>query len=255
MRLADADRGYHDRRDPIVQTPPRSGSDMPNPTPSPGRASWRHAFVGAESRWPAFVAALVIIVGQARLASSLQLRPTWLLPGLAGLLLLASVGVYVTPGNPDRFARVVSVGLAGVLVIANVASFGLLVRGVFFGSMLSPIDLLANGVALWVVNVLTFAIVYWELDGDGPEARLQCRREYPDFVFPQQSDQDRLARADWQPSFGDYLYVSLTAGTAFSPTDTMPYTKRAKLAMGVQSLVSFAIAAVLVARAVNIARG
>ncbi len=224
--------------------------------PSKDVARWRRALLGAESRWPAFAAVLVIIAGQARLAGILRLQPVWLLPGLGALLLVASVGFYVSPAEPGRLARGISVGLAGVLVVASAASFGLLVRDVFLGSSLSPLDLLAAGVALWVVNVLVFAIVYWELDGDGPEARLERRREHPDLVFPQQQpQQEGLARADWQPSFGDYLYVSLTNGIAFSPTDTMPYTRRAKAAMGVQSVLSFAIAAVVVARAVNIARG
>lgn len=224
--------------------------------PSGSASRWRQALLGAESRWPAFAAILVIIAGQARLASSLQLQPSWLLPGVAAVLLVASAGFYVSPAKPGRVARGVSIGLAAVLVVTNIAALALLVRGVFFGSALSPVDLLGTGVALWLVNVLVFAIVYWELDGDGPEARLERRREYPDLVFPQQqADQEKLARADWHPSFGDYLFVSLTNGTAFSPTDTMPYSRRAKFAMGVQSTMSFAIAALLVARAVNIARG
>jgi uncharacterized membrane protein len=225
---------------------------------SKGPVRWRAALLGVESRWPAFAAVIAIIAVQARLGRSLQLQPEWVLSGLAAVLLVVSVGFYVLPRKPDRLARAVAVGLAGVLVIANASSFGLLARGVFLGSALTPIELLTSGVALWVTNVLVFAIVYWELDGDGPEARLQRRREFPDFVFPQQQkqqNQEELAHADWQPTFGDYLYVSLTNGTAFSPTDTMPYTRRAKLAMGVQSLLSFAIAAVLLARAVNIARG
>jgi hypothetical protein len=232
------------------------GSSQPPSQPSRDGARWRRTLFGSESRWPAFAASPVIIVGQARVSSTLQLQPVWLLPGLAAVLLIASIGFYVSPAKPNRFARAVSVGLAGVLVIANAGSFALLVRGVFLGSTLTPIDLLVSGVALWVVNVLVFAIVYWELDGGGPDARIEHRRERPDLVFPQQqADQEKIARADWQPSFGDYLYVALTNAIAFSPTDTMPYTKRAKLAMGVQSVLSFAIAAVLVARAVNIARG
>jgi uncharacterized membrane protein len=230
-----------------------AGSD---PQPQRDARGWRGALLGAESRWPAFAAVLVIIVGQARVSSSLEMQPAWLLPGVAAVLLITSIGVYVSPAKPDRFARAVSVGLAGVLVVANVVSLAFLVRGVFLGLRLDPLGLLASGAALWVVNVLVFAIVYWELDGDGPEARLQRRREHPDLVFPQQqADQEKLTAADWQPSFGDYLYVSLTNGIAFSPTDTMPYTRRAKFAMGVQSVLSFAIAALLVARAVNIARG
>lgn len=196
------------------------------------------------------------MVSQLRLSSSLQLEPVWLLPGATALLLATSIGSYLSPAKPGRLARTVSIGLSGVLVAGNVAILAMLVRNVFLGSQLTPIDLLANGVALWLVNVLVFAIVYWELDGDGPEARLERKREFPDLVFPQQqSDQQALTRVDWQPTFGDYLYVALTNGTAFSPTDTLPYTRRAKLAMGVQSLLSFAIAAVLVARAINIVKG
>jgi len=99
--------------------------------------------------------------------------------------------------------------------------------------------------------------VYWELDGGGPESRAAGYPDrFPDLVFPQQQgDQPDLARDDWKPSFHDYLYVSLTDSFAFSPTDTMPYTGTAKLVMGVESIMSFAIAAVLVARAVNIATG
>ena len=234
----------------------RKHSSGPASHPSREIARWRRTLLGAESRWPAFTAVLVIIVGQARLASSLQLQPVWLLPGLAAVLLVTSVGFYISPAKPSRIDRAVSIGLAGVLVVANAVSFALLARGVFLGSGLSAIPLLISGVTLWVVNMLIFAIVYWELDGGGPEARLERRREFPDFVFPQQqADQQRIAPADWQPSFGDYLYLAITNGTAFSPTDAMPYTRRAKLAMGAQSLLSFSIAAVVVARAVNTAKG
>jgi len=92
-------------------------------TPALDKARWRRALLGAESRWPAFAAALVIIVGQARLASSLQLQPVWLLPGVAAVLLIASIGFYISPAKPTRVDRVVSIGLAGVLVIANAGSF------------------------------------------------------------------------------------------------------------------------------------
>jgi uncharacterized membrane protein len=234
----------------------RPRSAQPAPQKPRETTGWRRALLGAESRWPAFTAVLVIIVGQARLASSLQLQPVWLLPSVAAVLLVASVAFYISPAKPTRLDRIVSIGLAGVLVIANVVSFALLARGVFLGSGLGAIELILSGVTLWVVNMLIFAIVYWELDGGGPEARLARRHDFPDFVFPQQqADQEKIAPTGWEPSFGDYLYLAVTNGTAFSPVDAMPYTRRAKLAMGAQSLLSFAIAAVVVARAVNTARG
>jgi hypothetical protein len=218
--------------------------------------SWRCS-TKPESRWAAFGAVLVIIVGQTWVAASLSLRPVWLYPTIAGVLLLASVAVYIPARTePSRTLRALSLTLTAVLVIANVVSLVLLVRGVFVGSVLSPAGLLLAGAALWIVNVGVFALIYWELDGGGPEARADGYRDYPDLVFPQQQqDQQGLAPSDWKPTFPDYLFVSLTSATAFSPTDAMPYSKVAKLVMGIESVLSFVIAAMLVARAINIARG
>ena len=117
--------------------------------------------------------------------------------------------------------------------------------------------LLLTGLALWLVNVAVFALLYWEMDGGGPEARAAGYPDrYPDLVFPQhQTDQEELAPSARKPSFYDYLYVSLTSSIAFSPTDAMPFTRRAKLVMAVENLLSFATLGVIVARAVNVARG
>jgi hypothetical protein len=190
-------------------------------------------------------------------AASLSLRPVWVYPSIAGILLLASVAVYIpSRTEPSRALRVLSLGLVALLVIANMVTLVLLVRGVFVGSKLSPSGLLLAGAALWVVNVAVFALIHWELDGGGPEARADGYRDYPDLVFPQQQqDQQGLAPSDWKPTFPDYLFVSLMSATAFSPTDAMPYSKWAKLVMGVESILAFVIAAMLVARAINIAKG
>lgn len=218
------------------------------------RRGFRRLLTDARGRGPAFAASAVVIAGQAWVARGLELRPVWLLPAVAALLLLVSVLLDVAPGA-DVFARYAAVALAGVLVIANIASLGYLVHGVFIGSHLSPLNLLLTGVALWIVNVFVFAIVYWELDGGGPLARPQVQIERRDFRFPQQERGEEPAGVMWEPGFGDYLYVALTCGTAFSPTDAMPYTGKAKLAMGVEAVMSFAIAALVVARAVNVAKG
>jgi uncharacterized membrane protein len=211
----------------------------------------------AESRRPVFAAALVIIGGQAWVAHSLGLSPFWLFPAISTILLVASIAVYESQDEPGRMARALAFAFNAVLVVANAVSLVLLVRGVFLGSRLQPPGLLFAGLALWAVNVAVFALVYWELDGGGPEARADGYADgCPDFVFPQQqADQQGLAPATWKPSFYDYLYVSLTSSIAFSPTDAMPYSRRAKFAMGVEDLLSFATLAVIVARAVNIAHG
>lgn len=209
-----------------------------------------------ESRRPVYVAALVIIAGQAWVAYSLRLHPFWLFPLVSTALLVASIAVFEGRDEPGSVARVLSRALIAVLVIANAVSLVLLARGVFLGSSLRPSGLLFAGLALWLVNLGVFALLYWELDGGGPEARADGyvdRR--PDIVFPQlQADQQWLAPDVWKPSFYDYVYLSLTSSIAFSPTDAMPYSKWAKVSMGIQSLLSFATLALVVARAVNIAR-
>jgi uncharacterized membrane protein len=222
----------------------------------PAAPSWKRETV-PESRWPAFFSALVIILGQGWISASLDMQPVWLLPAVSALLLGASVAVYLPErATPSKIARGLSLALVAALVISNVVSLIQLVRGVFAGSSLGPSGLLLAGLALWVTNVATFALVYWELDGDGPESRADGYPDYPDLVFPQQqSDQQGLAPGDWKPMFSDYLYVSLTAGTAFSPTDAMPYSKRAKLVMGLESSICFLALAMVVARAINIAKG
>ncbi|MDT7671776.1 MAG: hypothetical protein QOC74_4559, partial [Pseudonocardiales bacterium] len=55
-----------------------------------------------------------------------------------------------------------------------------------------------------------------------------------------------------EPGFVDYLYLSFTNATAFSPTDVMPLSRWAKLTMLVQSLVSLITVALVIARAVNV---
>lgn len=237
--------------DKLHLDPPRAGTRAGGVLPS-----WQRS-TEPESRWPTFAAVVIVIVGQTWVANSLSLRPVWLFPTIAGILLVASVAIYIPSRiEPSRAARAISLGLVVVLVIANVASLVLLVRGVFLGSQLSPLGLLLAGAALWIVNVIVFALFHWELDGGGPEARADGYEAYPDLLFPQQQqDQQGLAPVDWKPTFPDYLFVSLTSGTAFSPTDAMPYSKRAKLVMGIESTLSFVILAMLVARAINIAKG
>jgi hypothetical protein len=238
----------------------------PDPEPAEGAAkpapaardqpSWR-TVTPPESRRPVYVGALVVILGQAWVARSLGVDPFWLFPLVSAVLLVASIAVYESPGEPGRLARTLSFLFIALLVVANAVSLVLLVRGVFVNSRLEPPALLFTGLALWLVNVAVFALLYWELDGGGPEARAAgYPGRYPDFVFPQhQDDQEELSPDDWKPGFYDYLYVSLTNSIAFSPTDTMPYTRRAKLLMAAETLLSFATLAVIVARAVNIARG
>jgi uncharacterized membrane protein len=111
--------------------------------------------------------------------------------------------------------------------------------------------LLRAALHMWGVNVLLFGLWFWQLDGGGPLRRPTCLPTQRDFLFPQQTE-PALAESSWRPQFLDYLYVSFTNATAFSPTDAMPLSRWAKMLMLVQSAISLALAVMVVARAVNI---
>ena len=111
--------------------------------------------------------------------------------------------------------------------------------------------MLRNGGAIWLTNVIVFALWYWEMDRGGPAARACGTHEYPDFLFTQMTAPELVAK-DWEPAFLDYLYLSFTNATAFSPTDTLPLSRWAKMTMMFQSAVSLVTVALVVARAVNV---
>ena len=234
-----------------------SGDQTPTPSPGTRRTLGTELAAYADSRGSAFIATIVIIAGQAWLAKSLALHPVWVFPALSGMFLVASVAVYRSDlDEPSMLMRWFARGVVGAIAIANAVFLVVLVRGIFVRSPLDPLGLLLAGVVLWVVNIAVFALAYWEIDGGGPEDRARNSGKLPDLVFPQQqADQEGLAKEGWKPGFFDYLYVSVTAATAFSPTDTMPYTKTAKLILGIEGTVSFAIVIMLAARAINTAKG
>jgi len=218
-------------------------------------AAWQRPTQG-EHRWPAAVSVLVMIALQVKVLRALDVRPGWIVPG-AELVLLV-VLVRVDPGRMTRETkplRALGLGLVSAASVANGLAAGSLVYYIITRDPnlkeLSPAGLLFTGGAVWVTNVIAFALWYWELDSGGPAARANATGGLPDFLFPQMTQSD-VARRDWEPSFVDYLYLAFTNATAFSPTDTLPLTRWAKLAMMFQSAVSIVIIALVVARAINI---
>lgn len=202
--------------------------------------------------WPAQLTAVGAIVLYLALPEKLTVGPTWLLPVLETLLLIGLIVAMPNPAmqySPGR--RHFALALTAVVSAANLVSLELLVHFLLRGGKAGGHQLILSGVVLWVTNVLIFALWYWELDRGGPVARVLDPSQQPDFLFPQMTD-ERWAPASWRPGFVDYLYVSFTNATAFSPTDTMPLTAMAKLLMLVQSLASLLTIGLVVARAVNI---
>jgi uncharacterized membrane protein len=200
---------------------------------------------------PQLVVAAAIALDLA-LPNKLTIGPSWLLPSLEGLLLLGLAMASPRPRvrhSPAR--RRVAIGLIALVSATNVLSLAVLCRVLVEGGKANGKSLIFAGVVLWVTNVLLFGLWYWELDGGGPLARMLKRRHHPDFLFVQMSS-PQWAPKGWRPGLTDYLYLSLTNATAFSPTDTMPLTPTAKWLMGAQSLVALVTVGLVVARAVNI---
>jgi uncharacterized membrane protein len=207
-----------------------------------------------EHRWPINLSVIVAIVLQLLLSPQfIEPFPRYVMPVLEGALLIG-----LTIADPVRVERggtairVATILQIVLITIANSASAALLIRAILDGQVGNHATrLLSTGASIWVTNVIAFGLWYWEFDRGGPIARTQGTKRHPDLMFPQMVSPE-LAPPDWEPQFVDYLYLSFTNATAFSPTDVMPLARWAKLAMAVQSAVSLALAALVVARAVNI---
>jgi uncharacterized membrane protein len=174
----------------------------------------------------------------------------WLLIASPALLLMTlMLAVPLAELSPGR-VRNASVALLGLLVVADAVAVGVLLAALAGSdaASLSAGELFAHGSVVWLSNIITFGLLFWMLDEGGPRVRAERGRLDPDFQFPQ----DAVRRSDWSPRLSDYLYVSLTNAIAVSPTDTMPLTRRAKGLMAVESLISYAVVILVIARAVNV---
>jgi len=171
---------------------------------------------------------------------------------LLGIILLRLIPIVVSARLVNlAITRILTFVANGIITVAMIASLVLLLRGIP-QHLETPKALLRSAVALWVTNILVFALWYWKLDGGGP-----LRRELPNgmskssFLFPQMlawGKRDSL----WVPNFVDYLFLAFNTSTAFSPTDTAVLSRGAKLGTMLQALISLTIIALLAARAVNI---
>jgi uncharacterized membrane protein len=203
--------------------------------------------------WAPQLVVLAAIALQLVLPNRLTIGPYWLLPAVEGLLLVGLAVVSPHPRMRHRpLRRGIAMGLIALVSAVNIYSLIELTLHLLHGGMVGGRPLIFSGVALWVTNVLLFGLWYWELDRGGPLERASRSRQTPDFLFPQMADAAKFTRPNWTPGLVDYLYLSFTNATAFSPTDTMPLSATAKTLMTAQSVVSLLIVVLVVARAVNI---
>jgi len=200
------------------------------------------------------VAVLAAIALQVVLPSRLGLQPKYLVPGLETALLIALV--LANPRRLNKRSRPLRLGglaLIALVIFTNGFSAGLLIIDLLQsrGPTTSAGELLSSAGDIYLTNIIAFGLLYWELDRGGPVARAHADIPHPDFMFPQMTNPD-MAPSHWEPHITDYLYLSLTNATAFSPTDTMPMTAKAKFSMGVQSSIALMTIGLAIARVVNI---
>jgi hypothetical protein len=202
-----------------------------------------------ETRWPAVVAILVVFVILEFLPGRIRVGPAWFPYVIAIVLLAPIVGEGLTH-NPV-LARIERLDIYLFALVAVVLMIWTLTRLVY--AMVSPtaeisgLTLLASAIALWVLNVIAFALLYWELDCGGPDLRASHHERQPDILFP-----DIPSEMSQPLAFMDYLFFSYTTSTAFSPTETYPITSRMKALMMIQSTISLALIVIVASRAINI---
>jgi hypothetical protein len=222
----------------------------------------RRRTAGGENRVPPAIAVIVAAVIYALLPDTLLVGPRLIIPGIEIALLIALV---IT--NPrrlvrqTRWSRALSIALAGIMIAANLLALALLITTLTKPST-SGTPLLVGGMQVWLTSVIGFGLLYWELDRGGPVARHTLRRDRmqpADWRFSQDENSDAVVEvaasssdmSGWIPTFIDYLYLSLTNSSAFSPTDTMPLTSRAKALMGIEATAALLTSLLVIARAIG----
>lgn len=207
-------------------------------------------------RWPAWIALLIVALLYEALPKELYWGPRGLMISLVVMLLIPSMLTFWH--NRLRTNRIIGLSINILITVYMLISVCRIVIAVLQGHI-GPSHLLVSSIALWVTNVLVFALWYWNLDAGGPTQReLSEERGIGAFFFPQQQIAATLENKmppvikKWEPHFVDYLFLAFNTSTAFSPTDTPVLSRWAKCVSMIQALVSLTIVVMLAARAINI---
>jgi uncharacterized membrane protein len=221
-------------------------SDEPRQSPEPAPESYALPLITLS----------IVILPQVLIPERFRQGPILAVPVIEAVVILLLLTVAAKPGPVPRGARPLILTLFGVLVLANTIAAARLVMAVLRTSAsghapATVTQLLVGAGLVLAANVVTFALLYWQLDLGGPGGRQMGTVAYPDFQFPQ-TGTPGLAPSGWQPRFPDYLYLAYTNIVAFSPTDTVPLTHRVKGLMTVQSIISLTVLVVVISRVINI---
>ena len=210
-----------------------------------------------EARWPAILTILAAVVLLGMLPGRIRLVPVGV-PFLLAIVVvvpMAAVGLTAASARWLRVERTTVLLFVAVAGAGDLANLATLIRAMVGRSAEIPgMQLLSSSIAVWSTNVIVFSLLYWQMDRGGPEARTNNANIRPDWLFPQ-TDAPEDAPPDWRPTYVDYLFLAFTTATAFSPTEAMPMTSRAKMLMMLQSAISLVTIVVVASRAINILGG
>jgi uncharacterized membrane protein len=204
------------------------------------------------SVWGATIGILVLALVMGEFPRRYVIGAEWVRDGFTGALYVMFVVSVIT--NVFRLpwrVRDITLGIVvGLVCIFNALALYQLIQFMIYPQLnqdqIEGVRLLSSALQIWLTNVLAFGLLYWVIDGNGPENRMANKDELRDFVFPGEERQE--------PGFVDYLFLSFNTATAFSPTDTAPLTSRVRVMMMLESAVSLTALAFAAARAVNILR-
>ncbi|MEO6605536.1 MAG: hypothetical protein ABIN55_07975 [Aeromicrobium sp.] len=215
-----------------------------------------------EHRLPPAIAVITAGAAYALLPKSLLIGPRYVIPAIELALLVALIATNPTRMTREtRWSRIASIVLSSLVIVSNLVALGMLVEAMTHkGTPAGPLLIAAGQV--WITGVIGFGLLYWELDRGGPVARrvkTHKDMQHADWRFTQDENHDTIDEvaatssktSGWIPTFPDYLYLSLTNSSAFSPTDTMPLSTRAKSLMGVEATTALMISLLVIARAVG----
>jgi hypothetical protein len=204
---------------------------------------------------PAIIAVVLIIALVASMPGRFTLIAPWMPYVVGAAFVIPMIGAALSPvgsGWAKAEHRLVMLFVVVAVALQLYILKELIQDILTHDRSLEPTTLLATSVALWVTNVLLFALFYYQLDRGGPDSRAARRPAAVDFNFASTGTQED--GAERQPTFVDYLFLSFTSSTAFSPTDTLPMTARAKLLMMMQDAVSLVTIVMVAARSINVLR-
>jgi hypothetical protein len=221
----------------------------------PGRLAAISARRAHEPRWPVVVTLVILLGLLVTMPERLRLMPQWVLYVTSVVVVAPLIMVAIRPESATfrRIERITTLAFVAFAAFGDMAVLRTLLLDILRNAQaVTGLQLLASSVAIWLANIVTFSLLFWQMDRGGPTGRERSAPCRPDWLFPQEQLDEGFVRSGWKPDFVDYLYLGFSTATAFSTTDVPPLSGRAKMGMMAESAISLLTLVVVAARAINV---